>query len=166
METRRRFARLVEPLAADLMAAAYRLTGDRADAEELTQETLVSAYKGIGKLNDTGSIRGWVFTIMKNGWRSRLRRADRRWPTVRDPATVERIADPNVVDPTDAGFDDRAQAALMTLPEEIRELLVAREVADMRYDEIAAAFGLPLGTVKSRIARGREKLKAAWLAGE
>lgn len=138
---------------------AYRLTGNHADAQDLVQEVLLRAQRGLGAYRP-GSMEGWLSRITTNAFIDEVRRRRRR--------PVESYGD----DPIDlAGSQDveyevstqslsyDLQHALLRLPEEFRVAVVLCDVVGLSYDEIGEQLGIPLGTVRSRIHRGRTALR-------
>ena len=142
---------------------AYRLTGNDADAQDLVQDVLLRVRRGLETYRP-GSLEGWLSRITTNAFLDDVRRRKRR-PTVALPEDADRVlADP------DAGPDERAaartlpadiQAALLKLPEDFRVAVVLCDVVGLQYDEIADDLGIPIGTVRSRIHRGRALLREA-----
>lgn len=158
-----RFRRYIEPLFKTLLVSAYRFTGSVDDAEDLVQEAFVKAYKNIDKLDENANPAGWVYTIMKNTFLNNLRSAKTREVLLFDDTSIERLADEKGKDNPPEGVDDDIQAIVNSLPEDMRLILVAREIQGLSYLEIAKSFDMPVGTVKSRLKRAREKLKEKWL---
>ena len=143
---------------AGLRRYAIALTGNRHEAEDLLQETLTRAIAAAGSYRATGSLRAWLFSIMHNAFVSGLR--ERR--PVDDPDGIE-MSTPA---PQLAALEVRdVLAALARLPEPQRAALslIARE--EFSYEEAASILGIPLGTLMSRLARGREALRRT-LSGE
>lgn len=157
-----KFQRLVEPKIKDLMISALRLTGGMDATEDLVQETLVRALKNIEKLDETINPGGWLYTIMKNIHLNNLRRDSRREVLLFDESAVERLADERGDQSAGDWIDDDLQIVLNSLPVDMRLILVAREVRELSYQEIAESFDIPIGTVRSRLKRGREALKEKW----
>ncbi len=141
-----------------LYGTAYRMTRNAHDAEDLVQETFLRAYRGFDRFQPGTNIRAWLFTILHRARADAFRRAGR------SPRTVEMIADgPAVPAPQEAlasGAED-IERALAALPEVFRVAVVLRDVEELSYDEIAAALAIPVGTVMSRIHRGRGLLRTA-----
>jgi len=160
---KRRFKKLIEPQAEKLYLAAYRLTGSRADAEDLAQESLLKAYRNLDHLTDETNPGGWVYTILKNSFLNALKKRKRTPQALHDPAQIDQLPANDRTDEDDSALDDRLQGALMALPEEMRLMLVAREIEGFSYEEIAALHALPPGTVKSRINRARQQLRRLYL---
>jgi RNA polymerase sigma-70 factor (ECF subfamily) len=140
---------------------AYRLTGHRDDALDLSQEVLLRVRKGL-RGYQPGSFEGWLWRITRNAFIDETRRRKRR-PTVplpdgdRSPLGVSPAADEALAA---MRLDDDIQAALLALPVEFREAVVLCDVVGLSYDEIAAAADVPVGTVRSRIHRGRSMMRA------
>ena len=141
-----------------LYGTAYRMTRNAHDAEDLVQETFLRAYRGFDRFEAGTNIRAWLFTILHRVRTDAFRRAGR------SPRTVEMIDDgPGVPPPQEAlasGAED-IERALAALPEVFRAAVILRDVEDLSYDEIAGVLDIPIGTVMSRIHRGRGLLRAA-----
>ena len=138
-----------------LYAASWRLTGNAHDAEDLVQETCLRAYRSFHRYTPGTDIRGWLFTILYRTRADALRRAARRLKT------VSLVAEP--VAPCGAGRLDGADlaSAVANLPEAFRDAVTLRDVEGFSYDEIGSILKIPVGTVMSRIHRGRALLRAA-----
>ena len=142
---------------AGLRRYALALTGSRFEAEDLVQETLARAIAAAPGFRKGGNLRGWLFTIMHNAFISSVRArrtADRELdadlPELSQPPTqLERLEVRDVL------------AALARLPEAQRAALVLIALEDFSYSEAARVLGIPLGTLMSRLARGREALRRA-----
>jgi RNA polymerase sigma-70 factor, ECF subfamily len=136
-------------------AVCRRILGNDHDALDATQEALLAVARGIGSFDGRAQFSTWCYRIATNAALDETRRRNRRprpaesLPEVAsgDPPTDERVADVLDVD-----------AALARLPEEQRVAVVLRDLAGLDYAEIAAVLGIPPGTVRSRIARGRAAL--------
>jgi RNA polymerase sigma-70 factor (ECF subfamily) len=142
---------------AGLRRYALALTGSRYEAEDLVQETLTRAIGAAGGFRKGGNLRGWLFSIMHNAFVSsmRSRRAaeqelDDDLPELRQP--------PNQLDRLELRD---VFAALSRLPEAQRAALVLIALEDFSYAEAARVLGIPIGTLMSRLARGREALRRA-----
>lgn len=139
---------------------ARAMLGDRAAADDLVQDTLERAWSRFAQWRPGSDLRAWLFGIMHNLRVDQLRRAG--------VATVS--LDDEVIElPARATQTDRLElrdldAALATLPEEQRAVLLLVAIEEMSYQEVAATLDIPVGTVMSRLARGRERLRLA-LAG-
>lgn len=142
---------------------AYRLTGNDADAQDLVQEVLLRVRRGLVTYRP-GSLEGWLSRITTNAFLDDVRRRRRR-PTVSLPEDADRVlvdagADPDAVLASTSLSAD-IQAALRSLPEDFRVAVVLCDVVGLQYDEIADDLGVPIGTVRSRIHRGRALLRKA-----
>ena len=147
-------------------AVCRRMSASAADADDATQEALIRIVRGIGSFDGRSSFGTWAYRVATNTsldeLRKRRRRPQphvaRREPDGQEWATPE-VADPRAERDVTAPADRLAlDAAVASLPDEFRAPLVMRDVADLDYAEIAEALQIPLGTVKSRIARGRRML--------
>lgn len=142
---------------------AYRLTGNRADASDLAQEVLIRVKRGLATYTP-GSFEGWLWRITRNAFLDEIRRQKRR-PTVPLPEEPDRLGSAAAPAPevmlAQTQLGEEVQAALLELPYEFREAVVLCDVVGLSYDEIAAAVGVPVGTVRSRIHRGRKLLRDA-----
>jgi RNA polymerase sigma-70 factor (ECF subfamily) len=142
---------------------AYRLTGNQHDAEDLTQEVFVRVFRSLSSYTP-GTFEGWLHRITTNLFLDAARRRQRiRFEGLADEV-AHRLAG---AEPTpaqafdDSHFDDDVQAALKSLPPEYRAAVVLCDIEGFSYEEIAATLGVKLGTVRSRIHRGRAQLRAA-----
>ena len=142
---------------------AYRLTGNSHDAEDLTQEVFVRVFRSLSSYTP-GTFEGWLHRITTNLFLDMARRKQRiRFEGLGDD-TAARLGD-GARSPADA-FDDRhldsdIQAALKALAPEYRAAVILCDIEGLSYEEIAAALGIKLGTVRSRIHRGRAQLRTA-----
>src|SRR6476646_3396376 len=149
-----------------LSRTALRLTRVPADAEYLVQETYLKAFRAVDRFEPGTNLRAWLFTILHNTARNRFR--DRARDTVAvDSEVVDRAAElpppGGIVETPEPRLtrDPLApdlQAALNELPDAFREAVWLRDVEEFSYAEIAAMLSIPLGTVMSRISRGRRLL--------
>lgn len=140
---------------------AYRLTGNPADAHDLVQEVLLRVRKGLANYQP-GSFEGWLWRITRNAFIDEIRKRKRR-PTSPLPDEMDRW-DAATTEPADVEFDrlslgDDVQKALLELPIEFREAVILCDVVGLSYEEIAEAVAVPVGTVRSRIHRGRRQLR-------
>ena len=141
---------------------AYRLTGNQHDAEDLTQETFVRVFRSLASYRP-GTFEGWLHRITTNLFLDMVRRRARiRMEALPDDS--DRIAgtgpEPEQVF-SDTHLDPALQRALDQLPPEFRAAVVLCDVEGLSYEEIGATLGVKLGTVRSRIHRGRAALRAA-----
>jgi RNA polymerase sigma-70 factor, ECF subfamily len=139
-------------------AVCRRLVVDAEDALDATQEALIAAARGISRFDGRSRVTTWLYRIATNAAIDELRRRQRR------PVPLDALPEPapGSDGPTDA-VDARltVDAALASVPEEFRVAVVLRDLCDLDYAEIAEVLGVPPGTVRSRIARGRAALEAA-----
>lgn len=146
-----------------IYAMAYRLTGNRHEAEDLAQDVFVRVYRNLDKYSP-GTFDGWLYRITKNLFLDRVRRRRRiRMVELPDDDWHGSMADDE--DPQSLvdvrGIDARIEAALASLSPTFRTAVVLCDVQGLSYEEIAEATGWPLGTVRSRIHRGRKQLRDA-----
>ena len=145
-----------------LYTVAYRLTGDYDDAHDLVQEVLLRVRRGLATYRP-GSMEGWLSRIATNAFLDEVRRRRRRpADTLGDDADRLLPAHPSA-DEALAGevLPADVQAALVRLPPDFRAAVVLCDVAGLGYQEIAEALDVPVGTVRSRIHRGRALLREA-----
>ena len=149
-----------------LYATALRLARNRADAEDLVQDTYVKAFRFADRFERGTNLKAWLYTILHNTWRNRRRDASRDAVEV-DSERVEAAAalpggsaafeTPERILMRDT-LDADLQAALDALPDAFREAVWLRDVEEFSYAEIASMLEVPIGTVMSRISRGRRLL--------
>jgi RNA polymerase sigma-70 factor (ECF subfamily) len=154
---------VVQEHSARVYRLAYRLTGNRHDAEDLTQEVFVRVFRSLSSYTP-GTFEGWLHRITTNLFLDQVRRKQRiRFDALPDDAG-DRLAgsDPG---PERAwehnNLDHDVQAALDALPPDFRAAVVLCDIEGLSYEEIAATLGIKLGTVRSRIHRGRAQLRAS-----
>ena len=145
-----------------LYTVAYRLTGNREDAEDLVQEVLLRVRRGL-ETYQPGSFEGWLSRIATNAFLDEVRRRRRR-PVDLLPEDPEWMLPPSAAaDEALAAqvLPDDVQEALDRLPEDFRAAVVLCDVVGLPYQEIGDTLGVPVGTVRSRIHRGRAMLREA-----
>jgi RNA polymerase sigma-70 factor (ECF subfamily) len=150
-----------------LYSYALVLSRNRSEAEDLVQETYVRALGAMGRLRPESNVKSWLFTILRNIWLNQLRQR-RTAPQIVE-MDVEGI---NVGIGTKTSDDDpyalyvstlernQVREAIQQLPAESREIILLREYEELSYQEIATILDCPTGTVMSRLARARAKLRA------
>src|SRR5258708_23038638 len=149
---------------------AYRLCGDRDDAEDLIQEALLEAYQAYGRFTEGTHFDRWVFRIMRNTYidhvrsqpKARMDSLDAGWGAASQISAQKEIVD--LTNSPDLALmartlDGPIQEALQALPEEFRIVVILADIEEMSYDEISKTLGCPIGTVRSRLHRGRAILK-------
>ncbi len=152
-----------------LYGTALRLTRRPADAEDLVQETYLKAFRSAAQFRRGTNLKAWLFTILHNTFRN-MRRHDGRSPIEVDSEMVEQAAGDSAREfspeqlLTRASLDADLQAALDDLPEAFRQAVWLRDVEELSYAEIAGVLDVPIGTVMSRISRGRRALLAGLTA--
>jgi RNA polymerase sigma-70 factor (ECF subfamily) len=171
-----RFERDVVPFMGQLYPAALRMTRNHSDAEDLVQETFAKAYAGFHQFQQGTNLRAWLHRILANTFINTYRKKRREpiqdlgaefsedWQTGNDPLTppvrsaeteaLERLADSDIL------------RALRDLPEEFRVAIYLADVEGYPYKQIAEMMGTPIGTVMSRLHRGRAKLRIKLAAYE
>jgi RNA polymerase sigma-70 factor, ECF subfamily len=154
---------VVEAHSGRVYRLAYRLTGNRHDAEDLTQEVFVRVFRSLSSYTP-GTFEGWLHRITTNLFLDQVRRKQRiRFDALADDA-ADRLPgrEPGPAEAFDAAhFDDDVQHALDALLPEFRAAVVLADIEGLTYEEISATLGVKLGTVRSRIHRGRSQLRKA-----
>lgn len=162
------FDELVRRYKDPLMNFAYRYLGDEAEADDVVQEVFVRVYRKRHTYRPVARFSTWIYTIAKNLSKTELRRRRRHAIfslSPRNPATGERereLSDSRYSADTDAERASDAefiQRALDALNPKYREVIVLSDIQELTYEEIAGITGLNIGTVKSRLNRGRTKLQ-------
>jgi RNA polymerase sigma-70 factor (ECF subfamily) len=170
---RARFERDVLPLLPNLYGTALRLTRNPQDAEDLVQEAYLRAYRGFAGFQEGTNLRAWMYRILTNTFINAYRKRQREPITVQDDeiedwylydrlgeSGVEASAETEVLERIP---DEDVQRALEGLPETFRMAVLLADVEGFSYKEIAEILDIPIGTVMSRLHRGRKALqKALW----
>ncbi len=149
-----------------LYGTALRLTRRAADAEDLVQDTYLKAFRASHQFEPGTNMKAWLYTILHNTFRN-MRRHDGRNPVEVDSDAVDRAAADVEGSPTPeqilarGTIDADLQAALDALPDSFRQAVWLRDVEELSYAEMAKVLDIPIGTVMSRISRGRRALFAA-----
>ena len=174
------FKSLLEPVLEPAYRTAYHLTRNEADAEELVQEAALLAFKGFGRFKPGTNFKAWFFTILRNRFISIYRKKQREIKTVEledapelymytkslESGLSAQTSEPAkyVIEQLDA---EQVATALSELPMEFREAATLYFTQDMSYHDIAEVLGVPVGTVRSRLHRGRRLLqKKLWHLAE
>jgi RNA polymerase sigma-70 factor (ECF subfamily) len=137
-----------------------RLTGNDADAADAAQETMISLVRNLQRFDGRSRFSTWAYRVAVNASLDELRRRQRRPRLLDGDAEVESQLVGDRVESGEAAVDNRllVDAALVQLPIEFRAAVVLRDLCTLDYADIAEALGIPPGTVRSRIARGRAQL--------
>ena len=167
----RRFYDLVWPHRAAVLRLALILSGNDAEADDLAQETLMKAFRGLDRLRDETDVRAWLLTILRHTRVDRIRAAAAHVEVslenlASEPAAAEAHETQLVENPQallEAFSDRQVIEALQRLPEEIRWSLLVVEVEGLSLEDAARLLEVPTGTIKSRLHRGRAMLKRALL---
>jgi RNA polymerase sigma-70 factor (ECF subfamily) len=145
-----------------IYTVAYRLTGNHDEAQDLVQEVLLRVHRGLARY-EPGSMEGWLSRITTNAFLDEVRRRKRRPLDVvaeLPPGSDGVGGDPDA-EIAKARLPDEVQQALLDLPPDYRAAVVLCDVVGLDYAEIAETLGIPPGTVRSRIHRGRGLLRKA-----
>lgn len=144
-----------------LYRTAYHLCRNRVEAEDLTQETYLRAFRGFGSFRG-GNIRSWLFTILRHAFLDECRRRGRRGEFSMDEMGTERIvvSEQSAENEALRGLPSEAlERAFTTLPTEWRMLVILADVEEFSYRELADILEIPQGTVMSRLHRARGRLR-------
>lgn len=147
---------------------AYRLTGNAAEAEDLIQETFLRAYRFFARYDETLPFTSWLYRIMSNAHIDLVRRRGKLRTTSLDHGGGDGTSGWDVPDPESApdrdlvrnSLDDVVQAGLMSMTAEFRQAVLLADVEGLAYEEVADIMRTSVGTVRSRIHRGRKQLRA------
>ncbi len=159
------FEELATPLIARLYNFAHWLARDPSEAEDLVQEACMKALKGFSSFRQGTSFRAWIYRILRNTFltsRSGLQAAATVSLDSDEYTCVEPVAPGTPESALIAGADQQAiQRALEALPVHYREVVLLCDVEEMSYQEIAETLAIPIGTVMSRLSRGRKAMRAS-----
>ena len=156
------FNRLVERYQREVYNLCLRMLGNTQAAEDATQDAFLSAFRGVGKFRG-GSFRAWLCRIAANACRDQFRLQRRRPTTSLDTIPIELEFDQRAPSPEEYALrqelGEEINRALAALPSDQRLAVILRDVEGLDYEEIAQATASSLGTVKSRLSRGRARLR-------
>jgi RNA polymerase sigma-70 factor (ECF subfamily) len=162
-----RFAAEAAPSIDALARRARRLTQSEADAEDLLQDTLLHAYQGFRSFRNGTNLNAWLFRIQHNRWVSRHRYRECRPTEVPIDGSTDGVSGPSAarrsaeVEVLDVMPDGDVESALAALPDGVRTALYYVGIEGYTYAETAALMDVPIGTVMSRVSRGRQRLRVA-----
>lgn len=169
-DRRAEFERLAQPHQREIFNAALRMTNNREDAEDLAQDVFVRALTHLNQFEAGTNFRAWLFRILMTTYINQYRRK-RRMPEMLawedlTPNAEHAISLDNsngADDPEEAVLaaitDEEVQSALNSLPSEFRTVVILSDLQELTYQEIADALQIPIGTVRSRLSRGRSLLR-------
>lgn len=158
------FEELMQSHESRIYAIALRMMGNREDAQDCAQEAMVRIYRAMGSFKGQSALATWIYRITMNTCLDELRRRKARKVT-----SLDSLVD-NGWSPTDTGDTPEERGlrvekqnalnqAIQSLPDDMRAAIILRDVKGYSYDEIASILDANVGTIKSRISRGREKLR-------
>lgn len=150
---------LIEQFYSDVYRFAFRLSGNVHQAEDITQQTFLQAHRKLETLRDVSRSKSWLFTIVRNEFRQELRRGTVttiELDTTNEPAQLDRH-------PLDHAH---LQSAIISIPDEFRDVLILFYFEELSYKEIAETLEIPIGTVMSRLARGKRHLRQVLIVEE
>ncbi len=160
---RDRFERMAEEVFPSVYGTALRLTRDREDASDLSQEAIIRAYEAFDRF-DGRNFKAWILRILTNLYINRYRQRQREAPTgsLDEEGAYEPVAPEGSI-PDRMALDEmvgaEVEAALSKVPADFRTAVILSDIEGMSYEEIAQATEIPIGTVRSRLARGRAILR-------
>lgn len=164
--SREAFDELVRRHQSRIFNLARALAGDDGEAEDLAQEAFIRAWRAIGRFRGESAFRTWLYRVALNVIHSHLARRSRRrivWGWWQDAAQAPEPRAPKGTRGADPEMDvarrDAIDRALASLPPDLRMAVTLRDIEGLEYKEIADVLGVPIGTVMSRIFRGRTRLR-------
>jgi RNA polymerase sigma-70 factor, ECF subfamily len=158
-EKQRAFEREALPQSDLLYNYALRMTNNVADAEDLVQETFLKAYRFWESYEQGTNVRAWLFRILKNAYINRYRKNEREPDTV--PYVESDGSPPEQESPFAELLDDEITGAIASLPVEFRTAVILSDIEGLTYEDVAELMQSPVGTIRSRLHRGRRILREA-----
>jgi RNA polymerase sigma-70 factor, ECF subfamily len=156
------FDTLVRRWERKIQGAIYRILRSDEEARDVCQETFLKAFRGLGNFRGQAKFSSWLYQIALNLCRDRMRRKKgRTWVSLDEVGAIEAVErSPSVLELVESGdLSRRVSAAVATLPDEQREVLILKEYEGMTFPEIAGILGIPVSTVKTRLYRGLTHLR-------
>ena len=168
-DRRKRFEEEALPHLDALYSMALRLARNSDDAGDLLQETVLRAYRFFHQFEAGTNCRAWMLTILFNNFRNGYRKSSREQPAASADEFDRKLESQSLrVDPAGSnpeamlsgqGMEGEVEAALAALPDEFREAILLVDVEELSYQEVSGVLDIPIGTVKSRVSRGRAILR-------
>jgi RNA polymerase sigma-70 factor (ECF subfamily) len=168
-DRRKRFEEEALPHLDALYSMALRLSRNPDDAGDLLQETILRAYRFFHQFEAGTNCRAWMLTILFNNFRNGYRKSSREQPAASSEEFERKLegealrADPAGSNPeamlSGQGMEGEVETALAGLPAEFREAILLVDVEELSYQEVSGVLNIPIGTVKSRVSRGRAILR-------
>jgi RNA polymerase sigma-70 factor, ECF subfamily len=168
-DRRKRFEEEALPHLDALYSMAMRLSRNSDDAGDLLQETILRAYRFFHQFEAGTNCRAWMLTILFNNFRNGYRKSSREQPAVSEGEFERKLETESLrVDPAGSnpeamlsgqGMEGEVETALAGLPAEFREAILLVDVEELSYQEVSGVLDIPIGTVKSRVSRGRAILR-------
>lgn len=155
------FLRTVEPF---IYQTAYYMTGKKMDAEDVTQDCLWKVCRSLNQYQGQGSLRGWIHRVVVNTVREQARKKKAQFVELNESLQADGLSVEKQVETKMT--EENLHQAIAALPENYREVLVLRHIQDLSYQEIAETLQLTEAQVKTRLFRGREKLRTLFTGGE
>jgi RNA polymerase sigma-70 factor (ECF subfamily) len=158
------FRRLVERHQRGILGLTYRMLGNKAEAEDMAQQTFVDAFTALRDFNPTYKFSSWLYRIAINNCKDYLKSKKRtEQPLETDPSPGEAVFSGGLVDPETATaqheLSEHMSRALNKLPVKYRTVIILKDMDDLSYEEIRSILKLPITTLKIRVVRGRRMLK-------
>lgn len=150
----------------EILRIAYLYVGDIQAAEDIFQEVFLKAYQGFADFQGKSSVKTWLIRIAINSCKDYLKSAWKRRVTSIDEATAQSLCGPDAYEWAERKADaGKVREAVLSLPERYREVIVCFFYQELSLEETAQALHIPVGTVKSRLSRAKEKLKVLLKGG-
>lgn len=151
----------------EILRIAYLYVGDLQAAEDIFQEVFLKAYQGFAEFQGKSSVKTWLIRIAINSCKDYLKSAWKRRVTPMDEAVEQSLRTPDVYEQAEQRADaKKVRETVLSLPEQYREVIVCFFYQELSLEETAQTLHIPLGTVKSRLSRAKEKLKVLLRGGE